>query len=257
MELMDVGLAHFSRQVLDGLLDSNIGFAVFDDRLRYRFANEALAELHRVPAEAHEGESLRSIVGDAASRIERALEVVFDTGKVVTCVEFVGNVPTRPEFVHWRGTHFPIRDGRGKLKQVGVFVVERGAPKDQYGATMNTRPFEKLLVNMRQTQEPLVTFSSLEEQNLVGADSEQLIALRKGLPKAQFSSQAPAPVLTFREREILRFLANGNSNKQISAILNISIKTVQFHRASVFSKLHLDSLAGLVRYAIRNRIVEL
>ena len=257
MELMDVGLAHFSRQVLDGLLDSNIGFAVFDDRLRYRFANEALAELHRVPAEAHEGESLRSIVGDAASRIEPALDVVFDTGKVLTCFELVGNVPTRSGFVHWTGAHFPIRDGRGKLKQVGAFVVERGAPKDEYGAPMSTPLFEKLLVNMRQTQEPLVTFSSLEEQNLIGADSEQLIALRKGLPKAQFSSQAPAVILTFREREILRFLANGNSNKQISAILNISIKTVQFHRASVLSKLRLDSLAGLVRYAIRNRIVEL
>lgn len=257
MELMDVGLAHFSRQVLDGLLDSNIGFAVFDDRLRYRFANEALAELHRVPAEAHEGESLRSIVGDAASRIEPALDVVFDTGKVLTCFELVGNVPTRPGFVHWTGAHFPIRDGRGKLKQVGAFVVERGAPKDEYAAPMSTPLFEKLLVNMRQTQEPLVTFSSLEEQNLIGADSEQLIALRKGLPKAQFSSQAPAVILTFREREILRFLANGNSNKQISAILNISIKTVQFHRASVLSKLRLDSLAGLVRYAIRNRIVEL
>ena len=63
-------------------------------------------------------------------------------------------------------------------------------------------------------------------------------------------------ILTFREREILRFLANGNSNKQISAILNISIKTVQFHRARVFVKLNLDSLAGLVRYAIRNRIIE-
>ena len=256
MELMDVGLAHFSRQVLDGLLDSNIGFAVFDDRLRYRFANEALAKLHRVPAEAHEGESLRSIVGAAASRIEPALNVVFDTGKVLTSFELVGNIPTRPGCVHWTGAHFPIRDGRGKLKQVGAFVVERGAAKRQNGAPMSTRLFEKLLVNMRQTQEPLVTFSSLGEQRLVGPDSEQFIGLRQVLPKSQCSSQAPA-ILTFREREILRFLANGSSNKQISAILNISIKTVQFHRARVFSKLNLDSVAGLVRYAIRNRIVDL
>jgi DNA-binding CsgD family transcriptional regulator len=258
MELMDVGLAHFSRQVLDGLLDSNIGFAVFDDRLRYRFANEALAELHRVPAEAHEGESLRSIVGDAASKIERALDVVFDTGKVVTCVELVGNVPTRPDFVHWRGTHFPIRDGRGKLKQVGVFVVERGAPKDEYGATMSTRPFEKLLVNVRQTPERLTSLPTLGECSRSGAVSARIMG---GLTEIIANSKdcphhPPAVVLTFREREILRFLANGNSNKQISAILNISIKTVQFHRASVFSKLKLDSLAGLVRYAIRNRIVE-
>lgn len=126
MNLMDVGLAHFSRQVLDGLLDSNIGFAVFDNRFRYRFANEALAKLHRVPPEAHDGEGLRSIVGNAASKIEPALDVVFDTGKVLTCFELVSNVPTRPGLVHWTGTHFPIRDGRGKLKQVGAFVVDRG-----------------------------------------------------------------------------------------------------------------------------------
>lgn len=123
MNLMDVGLAHFSRQVLDGLLDSNIGFAVFDDRFRYRFANEALAKLHRVPSEAHEGERLRRIVGDAASKIEPALEAVFDSGKVLTRFELLCKIPTRPEVVHWTATHFPIRDGRGKLKQVGAFEI--------------------------------------------------------------------------------------------------------------------------------------
>ena len=56
-------------------------FVVFDDRFRYRFANEALAKLHRVPSEAHEGERLRRIVGDAASKIESALETVFGFGK--------------------------------------------------------------------------------------------------------------------------------------------------------------------------------
>jgi DNA-binding CsgD family transcriptional regulator len=258
MNLMDVGLAHFSRQVLDGLLDSNIGFAVFDDRFRYRFANDALAKLHRVPAEAHEGESLRRIMCDAASRIEPALEAVFDTGKVLTCFELVGNVPTRPELVHWTGTHFPIRDGRGKLKQVGAFVVERGASKRQNGAAMNTRLFERLLIDIRQTQEPLIRFSSLDGPSLAGADSERTIERpRDAITKCQGSPEVPPAILSYREREILRFLANGNSNKQISAILNISIKTVQYHRARVFLKLNLDSFAGLMRYAIRHRIVEL
>ena len=257
MNLMDVGLAHFSRQVLDGLLDSNIGFAVFDDRLRYRFANEALAKLHRVPPEAHEGERLRRIVGDAASKIEPALEAVFDSGKVLTRFELLSNIPTRPEVVHWTATHFPIRDGRGKLKQVGAFVVESGAPKRQNGTAMSTRLFEGLLVNARQTQEPLIRFPSLEEHSLAGSDSERTIdGLREAIGKSEGRPVVPAVMLSNREREIIRFLANGNSNKQISAILNISIKTVQYHRARVFVKLNLDSLAGLVRYAIRNRLAE-
>lgn len=257
MNFMDVGLAHFSRQVLDGLLDSNIGFAVFDERFRYRFANETLAKLHRVPPEAHEGESLRRIVGEAASKIEPALEVVFDSGKVLTRFELLSNIPTRPEVVHWTATHFPIRDGRGKLKQVGAFVIEREAPKRQTTA-MRTRLFERLLVNARQTQEPLIRFSSLDERSLVGTDSERTIdGLRDAIGKSEGGPVVPAVMLSHREREIICFLANGNSNKQISAILNISIKTVQYHRARVFVKLNLDSLAGLVRYALRNRLVEL
>jgi DNA-binding CsgD family transcriptional regulator len=255
---MDVGLAHFSRQVLDALLDSDIGFAVFDDRFRYRFVNEALANLHRVPAEAHDGESLRSIVGIVASRIEPALDIVFDTEKVLTSFELVSNVPTRPDLVHWTGTHFPIRDGRGNLKQVGAFVMEREVPKRQNGAALSAPLLETLLVNAEPSKVPLISFSSPEEYSPARADSEQFVnGLVDGSIKPHFGLEAPPVILTCREREVLRFLANGNSNKQISAILNISIKTVQFHRASVFSKLKLDSLAGLVRYAIRHRIIEL
>jgi DNA-binding CsgD family transcriptional regulator len=176
---------------------------------------------------------------------------------VLTRFELLSNIPTRPEVVHWTATHFPIRDGRGKLKQVGAFVVESGAPKRQNGTAMSTRLFEGLLVNARQTQEPLIRFPSLEEHSLAGSDSERTIdGLRDAIGKSEGRPVIPAVMLSHREREIIRFLANGNSNKQISAILNISIKTVQYHRARVFVKLNLDSLAGLVRYAIRNRLAE-
>lgn len=255
MELMDVGLAHFSRQVLDGLLDSNVGFAVFDDRFRYRFANEALAKLHRVPAEAHEGESLCSIVGEASNRIAPALEVVFDTGKVLPSFELVSKVPTRPGLVHWTGTHFPIRDGRGKLKQVGAFVFERSAPKFR---AVTTRLIEKMLVNPGHAQESMIRCSSVDEHSLTRGDSGRaIVGFTEAIVRYGALPQVLPVILSHREREVLRFLANGNSNKQISAILNISVKTVQFHRSRVFSKLKLDSLAGLVRYAIRHRIVEL
>lgn len=258
MELMDVGLAHFSRQVLDGLLDSNVGFAVFDDRFRYRFANEALAKLHRVPAEAHEGENLRSIVGAASSKIEPALEVVFDTGKVLTSFELVSNLPMRPGLVHWTGTHFPIRDGRGKLKQVGAFVFERGTPKIQSDAAVTIRLLEKMLVNPGHAEESIIRCSSVDEHSLTRGESGRAIqGFAQTTVRDGNHPQILPVILSNREREVVRFLADGNSNKQISAILNISVKTVQFHRSRIFSKLKLDSLAGLVRYAIRHRIVEL
>ncbi len=62
--------------------------------------------------------------------------------------------------------------------------------------------------------------------------------------------------LTAREREIIQLLAEGRSNKEVASNLTISIKTVETHRASIMRKLNLDSLSDLVRYAIRNKIIE-
>jgi DNA-binding NarL/FixJ family response regulator len=65
-----------------------------------------------------------------------------------------------------------------------------------------------------------------------------------------------ASSLTNRERSVVQLIAEGHTNKQIAHILDISLKTVETHRASVMRKLNLSSSAALVRYAIRNNIVE-
>ena len=62
--------------------------------------------------------------------------------------------------------------------------------------------------------------------------------------------------LTSREREIIQLLAEGNSNKAIATRLDLSVKTVETHRAAIMRKLDLNSLADLIRFAIRNHIVE-
>ena len=62
--------------------------------------------------------------------------------------------------------------------------------------------------------------------------------------------------LTSREREIVQLLAKGNSNKAIASASDLSIKTVETHRASIMRKLELKSFADIVRFAIRNRIIE-
>ena len=68
--------------------------------------------------------------------------------------------------------------------------------------------------------------------------------------------ETPADRLTPREREIVQLVAEGKSNKEISVALNISIKTVEAHRSHLMHKLNLSSVSELVRYAIRNKIVE-
>lgn len=62
--------------------------------------------------------------------------------------------------------------------------------------------------------------------------------------------------LTAREREIVQLLAEGKSNKEVATSLNISIKTAETHRTNIMNKLDLRSVTELVRYAVRNNIVE-
>lgn len=61
--------------------------------------------------------------------------------------------------------------------------------------------------------------------------------------------------LTQREREVLRLLAEGESNREVAERLSISAKTVETHRANVMRKLGASSIVDLVHYAIRNGIV--
>ena len=61
---------------------------------------------------------------------------------------------------------------------------------------------------------------------------------------------------TTREREIIQLLAEGGSNKDVADKLGISVKTVETHRAAIMRKLGLHSIGELVRYAIRNHIIE-
>jgi DNA-binding NarL/FixJ family response regulator len=63
-------------------------------------------------------------------------------------------------------------------------------------------------------------------------------------------------VLTPRERQIVELVAQGHTNRQIAKLLNISLKTVETHRGAIMNKLNLSSSAALVRYAIRNKLVD-
>lgn len=66
----------------------------------------------------------------------------------------------------------------------------------------------------------------------------------------------PAGRLTTREREVVQAIAEGHSNKEIAARMNVSIRTVEAHRASAMEKAGVESAGALVRWAIRNRLVE-
>jgi len=83
-----------------------------------------------------------------------------------------------------------------------------------------------------------------------GAASEVLLESYRRRPERVRS------VLTDRERGVVQLIAEGNTNKQVANKLGISLKTVETHRASIMRKLNLLSSAALVRYAVRNNIVQ-
>jgi len=66
----------------------------------------------------------------------------------------------------------------------------------------------------------------------------------------------PSQILSPREKTIVKLVAEGHSNRAVSAILNLSIKTTETHRAAAMRKLNINSTAGLVRYAVRAKLVE-
>ncbi len=62
--------------------------------------------------------------------------------------------------------------------------------------------------------------------------------------------------LTPREREIVQLLAEGKSSKEVAVALGISVKTAETHRANIMRKLEIHSVSELVRYAVKNQIIE-
>lgn len=88
---------------------------------------------------------------------------------------------------------------------------------------------------------------------LTGRVSEVVLS---GFLKTGNAGASATKRLTPREREIVQLLAEGRSNKQIAKLLDLSVKTVETHRAAIMRKLELSSLPDLVRFAIRNQIIQ-
>ncbi len=66
----------------------------------------------------------------------------------------------------------------------------------------------------------------------------------------------PIDLLTTREREVLQMIAEGKTNKEIATTLNLSVYTVEAHRGRVMEKLNLHSTGELVRFALRNGLID-
>ena len=75
-------------------------------------------------------------------------------------------------------------------------------------------------------------------------------------PQSRVSEHDSYSRLTGRQREIVQLLAEGNSSKEVAVVLNISVKTAETHRSNIMRRLELHSVSELVRYAVKNQIIE-
>lgn len=103
------------------------------------------------------------------------------------------------------------------------------------------------------------------------AFEELITAIRKVMAGEIYISTVMAPLLlngflqneknsrdlSGREREVLKLLAEGYSNREIADFLSISVKTVETHRANIMKKNNFKNITELVLYAVRNHIIEI
>ncbi|MEN3370002.1 MAG: hypothetical protein V7609_2145 [Verrucomicrobiota bacterium] len=117
----------------------------------------------------------------------------------------------------------------------------------------------KSFINKAQAQTYLVAaIESLSRHKPFFTDKVSEVLFSNIVNRAEGTRHAtePGQRLSAREREIVQLLAEGKSNKEVADALGISVRTAETHRASILRKLNLDSIAGLVRYAIRNKLIE-
>jgi PAS domain S-box-containing protein len=258
-----------------------VGVAVLDSQMRYRAINGALAVMNGAPAARHVGRRPRHILGDIANKVEGVIDQVVGTGEPVS-LDVTLQLPLRAGIGHWLESFSPIRDLKGDVTQVVAVVLEITKRQDLerslnhlVGSLLNiqTAMKDELELNRltdEKSNEPsellsqsveLATQCMKEVQTLCKSPSLQTsvkLPQRKCLDvKDCASDEVNAHRLSPRERSVLQLLADGKNNKEVGALLGISARTAEAYRARLMNKVEIHSLAHLVRFAVRNKIIEL
>jgi DNA-binding NarL/FixJ family response regulator len=112
------------------------------------------------------------------------------------------------------------------------------------GYVIKSAANEELRLAVEKVLKGQVYISSAFDQEVV----ESVQASMKG-------RSGPSLSLTFRQTEVLQLIAEGSGNKEIANLLNISVKTVEFHRGRIMAKLGANNAADLIRYAFQAGMV--
>ena len=248
--------------------------------MRYRAINQALAEMNGVPAAGHIGRRPRHILGKGATNVESVIDQVLGSGKPFS-LDVTLQLPQRPGVGHWLESFSVIRDLKGDVTQVVAVVLEvtkrqnlERSLNHLVGSLLSIRTTMKHELQLDGFVEGPNEHSELlsqsvelasqcikEVQSLCLGTHFQTCVKSAQKERLDIENRAPngahAPRLSPRERCVLQLLADGKNNKEVGALLGISVRTVECYRARLMRKVEIHSLAHLVRYAVRNKIIEL
>lgn len=209
-------------------------------------------------------------IGASAGGIEALTDLMTqlpaDTGVAFVLVQHLD--PTQHSFLTEmlsRKTAMTVEEVWNRVRAMAnhVYVIPSNATTSISGHTRHLSPreesrglhlpvdlFARALAEQKSNRSIGVTLSSSSSDGAMGmaVPSWEGRSLSWGEPTAE----CPSP----RERQVLHLLADGKTNKEIGAVLDISKRTVESYRARIMTKLKLHSTAELVRYAVRNHIVE-
>jgi len=283
------GALNESDQLLENFLrTSPNGIAVLSRDLRFLALNDALAKINGIPIHEHLGRLIRDVVGDdLATVVEPVLTRVLATGEVVSNLDVTAKLPTRNHKGDWTVTYFPIKDSCGVVSRVGAIVTETTKQKRLKGCLADLAENlprirdQVLCVGLRERSEADRTESWVGSMHLL-EHCVQLLRDCAGLlgtgerqsnmstvealgqtvlaftPKEQVNlSNGGNGLATLSPRlvETIRLLALGKTNKEIAAVMGISLKTVETYRERSMLKLNLHSTTDLVHYAISKNLI--
>jgi DNA-binding CsgD family transcriptional regulator len=234
------GAAISVHSTLAGLSTTKIGFAIFDRNLRYIDLNQILSDFDGLSIQEHLGRTVPQALGKLAQQVEPRIRDVLETGKPVKNVKIVGLRPSMTAPGKWIGNFFPLASSCDTVEYVLKVVT-----------VIENRLNGKNLIEQMELKSASTRGTEILSRTVVDA----LVGTQVCQPRV--SVQQSFSTLSPRERQIFELLAQCNSNKEIAWQLAISVKTVESHRSRIMIKLNVPSLAHLIHYAIKNRIVQI
>lgn len=148
-----------------------------------------------------------------------------------------------------------VRLSRARFHEVPILVVSMHADEAYVHQALLAGAAGYLLKGSdREELETALRTICRGETYLTPAISRSVVAALTKKPDPS-TTRAPLEMLTNRQQQVLRLVAEGSSTKQVAGKLGLSTKTVEAHRGAIMSRLGIHDLAGLVRFAIRAGLI--